>query len=204
MYLIGKYFPYDDNNKLSGIFNYYNHIIEKNMFSIYTSKNIQLVDPIEITRRNNTNFICWTSANGYPNITFHFDYPILLTSYTIENAPAESETIRHTYMKDFIVSGSNDNNTWVVIDEQNGIEYCGSDDGYCSTSSILPFAIKYPEYYTYIRLTNIQNSLNTYNNFIIMKSIEFFGEIKLEFVATCQTTIFWEHYIFNMIIISLI
>ena len=203
MHLIGKYFPYDDSNQLKGIFNFYNHVIEKNMFSIYTysHKNVESIDPIEITRRNNTNFIYWASADDYPNITFHFDYPILLTSYTIQNAPNESETIRHSYSEDFIVSGSNDNNTWIVIDEQKGIKFCNDTHGYCFSANIIPFIIKYPEYYSYIRLTNLKNSHSEDNNFIIMKSIEFFGEIKFKFVGTCQTIIFSNYHIFYLIMV---
>ena len=208
MPLLGKYFPYDKEHQLEGIFNFYNHIIEKTPFSIEASThvNCQQYGPIEITRRNNSNFIYWSSADNEPNITFHFDYPILLTSYVIENPPGENGGA-HSYPEAFIVSGSNDNSTWNVIDEQSGVNFCNSTGGWCYKSSNISFTIKYPEYFTHIRFTNINNSVpnrtNGGGNAILMRSIEFFGEIKFKLICTSQAVINRNYYSGILIAIAL-
>ena len=186
MKLVGKYIPYDENDKLKGIFNFYNHVLQRQQFEIYTKTHSShtSIDPIEITKRDNQKFIYWCSAIDYPNITFHFEYPILVTSYSIENARPDFES--HSYPKEWLVSGSNDNFTWNEIDKQKDINFCNSKNGVCTKTAVFSFTIKYPEYYSYIRFTNIKNSVSDDIKYFLLSSLELFGEIQYKFIPTCE------------------
>ena len=167
--------PYDDNNKLHGIFYFFNDILKQRLFSISTTTHslTKDYDPIQTTYRNNSENFYWCSTENNPNITFSFNQiSILLTDYVISNAP------KHTFPEEFVVYGSNDNETWYEIDKKEEVNFCGTTNGHCSTSIPNKFTTTYPKFYSNIKFMNLKNSYYEENkNYILFSSIEFFGQI---------------------------
>ena len=174
--------PYSEENQLNGIFTFFNHILKKQLFSIYTITNSYFYsDPIKTTFRDQNNTYFWVSEPNYPNITFSFDNPIYLTDYTIKNA------LNHSFPEDFAVFGSNNNDTWTQIDTANDNQFCLTETGNCGSSqTIIHFIVDNPGLYKYIRLMNIKNSEHDDNFYMIFSSIEFFGVISYEISITSE------------------
>ena len=168
--------PYESNNKLNGIFYYYNYIIKKAMFDVYSSthEDVGNVKPIQTTFRNNSNRFYWSSKDNDPNITFYFQDKIHLTDYVIKNAAG------HSYPTEFKVYGSNDNESWTEIDHQN-VRFCSSTT--CGSSTEKNFTLNdNSKYYLYIKFMNVKNSYYSNIKYILFSAIEFFGDIgKKEF-----------------------
>ena len=178
--LFGKYIPFSkEGNSLHGIFNFYNYVLQQQEFEIYaTTHTPSPAAPSFITFRNNSSLLYWCSESGNPNITFHFKYPILITAYSIENARNNGN--EHTYPQKIALYGSNDNITWDVIDSPaEELSFC--ETSACPSTTVLSFSVAYPNYYSFIRLTSLKNSQNY--DYLILSSLEFFGEIK--FAPSC-------------------
>ena len=173
---IGKYIPFNEEDKLSGIFNFYNHILQDQQFKIVnatTSTGHDGSGPIILTLRNKTKDEFWWSQPPDQSVTFCFDFPVLVTSYSLENAPDVSGT-KHSYPVEWIVYGSNNKIDWDEIDNQTDIAFCS--EKFCSETKVFSFSIKYPDYYSCLRITNVKNSDSKQS--LILSAVEFFGEIK--------------------------
>ena len=96
--LVGKYIPYDGHSNLTGIFYFYNEEIKQKRYDIYTktSREYQSVPVEYITYRNITTPFFFCTEAGHPYIIFGFDQPILVTRYSIGNAPSTEES-PHSY-----------------------------------------------------------------------------------------------------------
>ena len=184
MNLVGKYIPFSDEKPLDGIFNFYNHELKRKLYEIYAIPNSEFISssdhPEYITYRNLTDFTYFCTDTGHPSIIFHFQYPILVNQYSIENARLTSPKEPHGYPIKWVFEGSNDNYTWIPIDSQDNQCFCPSPTSEfpqtCKSTSILSYTIKYSNYYTYLKITSQKNSLE--RDYILMSSFELFGEVK--------------------------
>ena len=171
--------PFDSNNKLNGIFYFYNYIIKQTLFEVYSSSHKENIKPIQTTFRNNSDDFYWCSQNNDPNITFYFQEPIHLTDYVIRNAP------KCSYTSEFMVYGSNNNDTWTELDHQYA-EFCSSS--VCLSYSDKEFISNSNDnnYYHYFKFMNLQNSNSESNNYILFSAIELFGEIRKKQLCSNQ------------------
>ena len=103
--------PFQEDKNTSGIFTFFNYILKRQLFSIYTITNSRIDNDPYLTTTNNTNdSFYWCSERDYPNITFLFNDPINLSHYTISNA------VNHSY--------TNCNVTWYELDRKK-VDFCG-------------------------------------------------------------------------------
>ena len=82
-----KYIHYNENDTLNGMFVFLNEHYPK-LFEIEATTSLILngTSPRDITKRNRSQYEFWATPNDYTEMIISFTYPILLTSYTIENA----------------------------------------------------------------------------------------------------------------------
>ena len=169
------------------------------MFDVYSSthEDAKNAKPIETTFRNNTESFFWSSTDNDPNITFYFEEPILLTDYVIKTSPS------HSYPKELVVYGSNNNYSWTEIDHQNDTQLCNSS--FCSTSTEKRFKVNNNRNYHYIKMMNLKNSYYQNISYIIFSGIEFFGEIGMRPICTYHNQYFSNiRFFFSFVSIQLI
>ena len=175
-----KYIHYNENDTLNGIFVYLNEHYPK-LFEIQTSKQIPDNGALVITKRDPNKSKHWTTANNDPEMIISFTHPILLTSYTIENAG-----VGNTWMMNWTVSGSIDKTNWEIIDQRKGEIFCEENpqvEGHCQDQSKnLSYFVANPKFYSQFKIRNDLNSAG--RNYIIMRSLEFHGLTTFQSLCT--------------------
>ena len=193
--------PYDSKNQLKGIFYLYNEIVKQQLFSVFSTTHSLVSDtkPIQTTYRNNTDDFYWCSTEDNPDIFYSFTAHIHLINFVIRNAP------KHTFPKHFKVFGSNNNQTWDLIDEQNDHDFCPGDNKYsCKAVKNIVFSVKHHDYYSYFKFTNIENSYYTDVNYILFSAIEFFGEINDLPICTRKCLIIDRNFLYVRLILLIL
>ena len=178
--LVGKFHPFNDDTPLDGIFTFLNQKFKNPSYSIFTKTNEYSPYPPEaLTYRNITEpFYFYTAENHY-DIIFAFSFPVLITKYSLGNAP-QTGIYTHTYPTQWKLSGSNNNSTFHEIDSQANQKFCSQIT--CETVKILSYSVKNANYYSYIKLTSEANSVDY--KYLILSQIEFFGETKFPKICT--------------------
>ena len=192
--LAGYFVPFKESS-LDGIFYFLNHIAKKKYFSAYSQPHESFTDqsyqPEYLTYRNLTKdqFPYYCTAENYKNITFEFSAPILITSYSLRNAYKVNAP--HSYPTSWNLYGSNDNESWILIDSKEDQQFC--DQTMCEETNILSFRVDIENYFSFIRIESAHNSEE--KEYLILSAIEFFGEIKYYRICTQQQTLFSHHLI---------
>ena len=198
-----KYIHYNENDTLNGIFAYLNEYYPQ-LFVVFcsTHETVSTTNPRDVTRRNRpTSYRYWASDND-PEMVISFLHPILLTSYTIENAQAGN-----SWMMNWTVSGSNDLTNWEIIDQREGEIVCENywsnyNNGFiCSERKNASYFVNNPKFFSHIKIKNDQNSIN--QKYIIMRSLEFHGLTTFFPLCTVIRKMFAPHLISSYIAILL-
>ena len=134
-----KYIHFNQNDTLNGIFVYLNEYYPE-LFEIEatTHNDVAGTSPRDITKRNRSKTEYWATAHD-PEMIISFTHPILLTSYTIENAG-----LGHTWMMNWTLFGSNNKRNWKLIDQRKCEIFCQelpTMAGNCQDSTNLSFFI---------------------------------------------------------------
>ena len=116
-------FKYDKNNDFSGIFNFLrkksNENIEKEInvtsSSIHGNFEENLPKNVVLFENQSKRFISANEPNSW--LCFDFkDHQVILTEYTIKTSCLFEKNMRHP--RSWVIEGSNDNNSWEILDEQ--------------------------------------------------------------------------------------
>ena len=126
----------------------------------------------------------WYSTSEKQEVTFEFRYPIMMTSYTFQNA---AEVVTHTYPKEWKIQGYNlDNQNWEDINYQNNQKFCESLYA-CSERVEKSYSVENPKnIYKTIKVLNLENSYKEKYDYLILSAIEFFGTMKIS--NTCKSS----------------
>ena len=187
---------FDSSDKLNGLFNFFNKF-SFNRFEISGSTydiDSYVRDPSFVALRNQSSSLYWVSKIGDDSIYFHFQYLICLKHYTI--VTAGDEKIQHSYPKEFKLFGSNNNNSWNILDHQPIQSFC--------TETTCPgvtkdYSITNNNFYRYFKITNIKNSAD--QEYLILRSVEFFGLINPFSRLTCKSSRKRFNYCFFLIVL---
>ena len=115
------------------------------MFEAYSATSHPIGgSPYLITYRNTSSATYWCSTNNNPNVTFRFQHPVLITSYSLENARNDSAVSFHSYPTKISLYGSNDNSTWHILDTQENLSFCSTI--HCRETVVKDFPVLYPNY----------------------------------------------------------
>ena len=186
---IYKNFPFKEDDKLNGVFTYLNQKRLKTFrIEATVHETVPLTTAYDITERDNSeNFVYWASARGSQEMIISFRKPILFTGYTFENAGSP-----YSWMMSWTIFGSNDRSQWENIDHQEDEIFCQNNSTHptgfiCAEPnprSNISYLIKEPKYYSHIKIQNDKNSVT--GNYIILRSLEFFGFIPYSYFCSRQ------------------
>ena len=166
--MIIKYFAYNENN-LNGIFNYFNHILQKKVFTITAISHENMQDsPYGVTYRNLTTPYYWCSKAGSPYMIFDFSFKIRPTAYSFGNADRG-----HTYPTALTLLGLNEKGEWIQIHSIDDLQFC--DGTHCTETTFITPKINFSSSYKSIMIRSDHNTQG--NDFILLSSFELFGEI---------------------------
>ena len=167
-----RFIHYNENDKLNGIFVYLNEYYPK-LFEFQTSKQITDNGALVLTKRDPNKPTYWATANNDPEMIISFTHPILLTSYTFENAGSG-----YSWMMNWTIFGSNDKRNWKLIDQRKGEIFCDSPYSntlglHCFDTKTISYFVDNPKFYSQFKIRNDLNSCD--EKYIIMHSLEFHG-----------------------------
>jgi hypothetical protein len=165
-------FAYIEGSEWNGILNY---------FTKECGGNIHQKGIVNITSSGDERNKCWEVANhgwndgwassNVPNSWICFDFkekPVLLQHYTLKSHNWDTH-----FPIQWVIEGSNDGNTWKVLDNRNTRDLCGTSlvkTYECSTS-------KSNEFFRFIRMKQTGKASDN-DDYLILTNIEFFGLLK--------------------------
>ena len=159
-----KFLHYNESDPLNGIFAFLNKNFST-FFEIEASNRDSGVFAREITKRDHDESYSYWATNSDPEMIITFNHPILLTSYTIENAKS------HTWMMNWTLFGSNNKKQWEILDKRKGemfYDHYTSDiyGLYCPVNTNKSYFVENPKIFSHFKIRNDYNSCN--NVYIIM------------------------------------
>ena len=168
-------FKYDKNNDFSGIFNFLrkksNENIEKEInvtsSSIHGNFEENLPKNVVLFENQSKRFISANEPNSW--LCFDFkDHQVILTEYTIKTSCLFEKNMRHP--RSWVIEGSNDNNSWEILDEQKD---CSEINGKSITHT---FSVNNQELkkFKMIRLRATGPNWDG-SNYLLIESFEIYG-----------------------------
>jgi hypothetical protein len=164
-------FAYIEGSEWNGILNH---------FTEECGGNIHEKGIVNITSSSDARSKCWEVANygwndywaskDVPNSWICFDFKE--KSVSLQHYTLKSNNYRY-FCIEWVIEGSNDGNTWKVLDNRNARDLCGNSlvkTYECSTS-------KSNEFFRFIRMRQTGKDSDNNDNLALAK-IEFFGVLK--------------------------
>ena len=162
------------NQFFDGIFNYLTKTIKNNIYHLgiidIKSTYSQYQDIEDILPPGKGKY--WYSISS-PNSFIQFNFKnkkIKISNYSLRNNSKIDDFYSPSSSKSWVLLGSNDENSWDIIDEQrnNFSLFYGQTE-----TNIQCFN---NNFYQFIKIINLENHKN-YENYFLLSIIEFFGEI---------------------------
>lgn len=169
----GKTFDFSGQNSFSGIFNYlrsqtFGDRIE-NFVSI-TSSSQSSSNLNNLTKYDNTSY--YFKSKDTPNNWVCFDFRtrhVIPSGYTIRSIRGNPE---HFYPKNWVIEGSNDKNSWEILDEQKDCPHLNGNN----VSHTFIIKNEKADDFQYIRIRQTGTNWNG-SNHLGMNSFELFGTL---------------------------
>ena len=171
------FFGYNSSRPLEGILSYIYYKKASSFFKIDAAIGGESYEPYILLERNKDECALWYGSNNW---TIKLKRKVLLTNYEFENAGCSY--INRTFPLDFNLYGSNDGNTWHLIDSRDNQSFC--NNVYCDTNVIFEYSIRYPQPFCYFRIQNVRNSQEHY--YLILRSFEMYGFLMNDLIS-CTT-----------------
>lgn len=162
---------YNSSRPLDGILSYIYYNKSSSFYKITASKGKESYNNDFLLRRNKDECGLWYGVNESQNWTIKLTKKLLLINYEFENAGCSK--LNRTYPVDFNLLGSNDGETWTVLDSRTNQLFCNTKT--CKDNIIFEYSIQYPRPFYYFRIQNIKNS-NNYE-YMILRSFEMYGQL---------------------------
>ena len=172
---------YNEEQPLNGIFNKLEQENKLNYIHIFGKKHDTCQNQVDVlyddNKKPNT---YWFSTKEDPYLLFQFQYPILLTSYTLEAAGEESQK-GHSYPSKWILNGySPQTEKWEQIDYQENQIFCNTETNGCKEPTSKNYnTTNHKNIYTQLNLTSLENSMGSNHKYLILSSVEFFGSLHI-------------------------